>query len=353
MAPKVAIITVLYNSESDLPGYFESVSRLEYPKDDLTVCIYDNASQDGSAVKAESLCQMLPFSCHFIKAVENSGFTGGNNRAFNRLRDFGFQYIFLLNPDTTIEPDCIDKLVQLCDKDATIGAAQPLILTLPDTEKINTTGNLCHYLGFGMVKDNGKDRSVMHNAPVRDIVSVSGAGFFLRCAVLPEGEDIFDEALFAYHEDFELSWRIRLRGYRLVLASQAIIYHRYTFGKGRFKFYLLERNRARVLLTHYSTPTLFILAPFIFMTEGLVFAQSIIGGWAPGKARAWWDTIRSLPQIAARRKYIQELRTVSDAQLMKEMHDILEFPEKTPFFVTWLYNPISIVYKRLVLLLIK
>lgn len=345
MAPKVAIITVTFNSEPDLPGYFESLRRIQYPSDSLSLVIYDNASKDASAAYAEGVIKTLPFRAECVAASENTGFTGGNNRAYKKLSDV--DYVFLLNPDTAIEPDCIEIMVQAFEEDSTIGAGQPLILTLPDTSKINTTGNLCHYLGFGMVRDNGKDRMSVQSETPREIVSVSGAGFFLRKNVLGPGEPLFEEGFFAYHEDFELSWRMRLKGFRLCMFPRAVMYHRYSFGKGTFKFYLLERNRAHVLLTHYSVRTLILLSPFIVFTEFVVFAQSMTGGWAGGKIRAWRDTVRNRKEIAARRRVVQSMRTVPDRTLFRNMHDILIFPETTPFLVSVVYNPISKAYKKL------
>ncbi len=346
MAPKVAIITVLYNNETDLPEYFQSLGRVCYPSDAIKLYIYDNASKDDSVAVSKQLIPSLPFECELTAASDNTGFTGGNNRAYLKARES--DYVFLLNPDTEIEPDCIEILVKALEADTRIGAAQPLLLTLPDKNKINTTGNLCHYLGFGMVRDNGRDRAELSLTETRSIVGVTGAAFFLRTNVLEKGESLFEESFFAYHEDFELSWRIRLKGYALCMIPQAVVYHRYAFGKGTFKFYLLERNRAHVLLTHYSSRTLFILTPLIVITEALVFAQSILGGWMGEKIRAWRDTTSNLPTILEKRKRIQHMRTVSDRDLFVGMHDSLEFPEKTPLPVTLFYNPLSRIYKLLV-----
>ncbi len=346
MVPKVAIITVIFNNETDLPQFFETLKNVAYPRDSLTLHLYDNSSKDASVEVAKRFIPELPFTCNLIAASDNSGFTGGNNRVFETLG--GIDYVFLLNPDTEIEPNCIELLVAEFERDDTLGAGQPLLMSLPDKSKINSTGNLCHFLGFGMVRDNGRDRNTLALNSPQEIVSVSGAAFFLRKSVMAPGEALFERSFFAYHEDFELSWRIRLKGYTLRLFPQCIVYHRYTFGKGRFKYYLIERNRAHVLLTHYSRKTLIILSPLILLTEFLIFGQSLFEGWMPEKVRAWRETIANIEKIRLSRNIIQSMRRVSDGAIFSKMHDALIFPQQTPLLISLVYNPISKIYKKLV-----
>ena len=57
---------------------------------------------------------------------------------------------------------------------------------------------------------------------------------------------LFDEDFFAYLEDVDLAWRARLRGWRCVLAPEAVVAHAHsgTLGEGSpLKRYLLARNK--------------------------------------------------------------------------------------------------------------
>jgi GT2 family glycosyltransferase len=347
MHPHVAIITVLFNNASDIEGYYQSIKKIDYPQDKISLYVIDNNSSDESFRLAGLHSTDLRFHHTMIQSKENTGFVGGNNQAFEKIKKTDTKYTFLLNPDTEIEPDCISKLVTLLESNSEIGAAQPLVLTLQDKTKINTAGNVCHYLGFSMVKDNNAPRSSIasRTAPY-PVMSLSGAAFFLRNSCIREDEPLLDEALFAYHEDFELSLRLQVQGYSLYVEPHAVVYHRYTFGKGKFKFYLIERNRIRVILSYYSLTTLLRLAPMLLLTEGAMFGFSLLSGWANKKVLAWMHTLTSLPSILKRRKYIQTIKKVSDSDLIKNMDASLSMPDRTPFVVSHLYNPLSEAYKK-------
>jgi GT2 family glycosyltransferase len=348
MHPHVAIITVLFNNASDIEGYYQSIKKIEYPKDKISLYVIDNNSSDDSFRLAGSQSTDLQFHHTLIHSKENTGFVGGNNLAFEKIKKTDAKYTFLLNPDTEIEPDCISKLVTLLESNSQIGAAQPLLLTLQDKTKINTAGNICHYLGFSMVKDNNAPRSsIASRTTPYPVMSLSGAAFFLRNSCIKADESLFDEALFAYHEDFELSLRLYVQKYLLYVEPHAVVYHRYSYGKGTFKFYLIERNRIRLILSYYSLTTLFKLVPMLLFTEGAMFGYSLLSGWANKKTLAWFHILTSLPSTIKRRKFIQTIKKVSDSDLIKNMDASLSMPDRTPFVVTHLYNPLSEAYKKL------
>jgi len=76
-----------------------------------------------------------------------------------------------------------------------------------------------------------------------------------------------DEELFAYHEDLEFSWRARLAGWRVLLAPESVVWHKYEFSRSVQKWYWMERNRFLVTGWLYSIPTLIVLLPALIVTE--------------------------------------------------------------------------------------
>ena len=68
-------------------------------------------------------------------------------------------------------------------------------------------------------------------------------GIFMFRREIYEKVGAFDPDLFLYHEDHDLSWRIRLFGWKMRTTPKAEIYHHYHFNKGVFKYYSSEKNR--------------------------------------------------------------------------------------------------------------
>jgi hypothetical protein len=85
----------------------------------------------------------------------------------------------------------------------------------------------------------------------------------------------------------------------------------------------------------------------LLFTEGAMFGYSLLSGWANKKTLAWFHILTSLPSTIKRRKFIQTIKKVSDSDLIKNMDASLSMPDRTPFVVTHLYNPLSEAYKKL------
>ncbi len=94
---------------------------------------------------------------------------------------------------------------------------------------------------------------------------------------------------FLYHEDVDLSLRLRLLGGRLGVESEARVDHSYEFAKGSQKWHWLERNRWATLIRTYPALLLVLLAPALLATELALVAVAARGGWLDEKARRLED----------------------------------------------------------------
>jgi GT2 family glycosyltransferase len=116
----LAIITVGFNNQRYVKEYFDALKKSTFQ--DFDVIYIDNASEDEtlSLVRRE-----LGISFALKEKYE---------------------YIFLLNPDTKIAPDCLEILMGQANQQEIL---QPLILLDDGTENtVNTAGNVIHFLGF-------------------------------------------------------------------------------------------------------------------------------------------------------------------------------------------------------------
>ena len=121
-----------------------------------------------------------------------------------------------------------------------------------------------------------------------------------------------DEDYFLYHEDLDIGVRLWLRGWRCVLAPQAVVVHHYEFSRSITKLYWMERNRILFLLQNFRIPTLLLLSPMLLASELGLLILAKRGGWLSQKLKAWrslltpskWGTyLRHRREKQARRRH--------------------------------------------------
>lgn len=361
---KVAVITVSYNHAKFLRAYFVHIARATYPREAWKIFLVDNASKDETVELARTelidtsrgCTRQGDISAELIVSTVNTGFTGGNNLAMERAMREGFDYVYLLNPDTEVAPDFLEQAVEVAESDPKIGAVQSLMLLAQDTSLVNSWGNEVHFLGFSFA---GGYREPVDGAPaarklvVRDIPATSGAAVMFRSAAL-RVVGLFDDTIFAYHEDVDLSWRLKLAGFRIVLAPESVIRHRYEFSRSIRKFYFMERNRYWVHVKNLKIPTLLLLLPaFVVMEIGLWF-YSIIGGWWREKLRAvlYIFSPKQIVRLMRERRKVQRSRLVSDRVITREFASRILYQEIAhplwEYFGNYLFAAYWFVVKQLI-----
>ncbi|MBI1833840.1 MAG: glycosyltransferase family 2 protein [Candidatus Andersenbacteria bacterium] len=118
---KLAIITVNYKSRILTASLIESLLRANLPKQ-VEIIVVDNNSQDNSV---ELLRSDFP-EVTVIANEENLGLAGGVNTAMKSVKS---DYYLILNPDMTVEPDAVTKLVAFMDRNETVGMAGGKLLS--------------------------------------------------------------------------------------------------------------------------------------------------------------------------------------------------------------------------------
>ncbi|MBU1024193.1 glycosyltransferase, partial [bacterium] len=122
--PDLTIIIVNFNSGDFLSGTLESI-RKHPPSNDWHVIIVDNCSKDDSFNKARMIVDSDP-RFDFIEAEDNLGFAAGNNLAISRSSG---RLILLLNPDTCVTGEAIDRLIYQIDGNSDYGAVGPRLVS--------------------------------------------------------------------------------------------------------------------------------------------------------------------------------------------------------------------------------
>lgn len=315
--PHIAILIVGYNSRKDLDDCLGSIAESSYQN--LSVYFLQNGPEDGSLNYTKE---------HFPEVIaeispSNLGYAGGNNLLIEKALSSQADAIFLLNPDTVIDKDCLASLVAAYQPDEVL---QPLVLLHEKGKKtslVNTWGNPLHYLGISYA---GGNRQPEPDGKGAEIAIASGAAMLIPRQVL-EAAGPFDPSFFMYHEDVDLSWRCRMLGFSIRSLYAAKVWHKYEYSKNKKKFFFIERNRLLFMIKNYQAKTLaLVFIPFI-INELLTLLFSLKGGWTFYKIRSYGSVIVMMPQALKKRRQIQRLRLVSDKELAPFLTAALDFSE--------------------------
>jgi GT2 family glycosyltransferase len=336
--PKVAIIIVTYNARQYLDDCLLSLKKINYPLDDFKVVIVDNNSQDDTVSHIQNNFSEF----HLISLDKNLGFAGGNNVGFEFASKNNYDYVFALNQDTAVDPNFLIKAVELAQSNNQIGAVQSKLLLHGQPDKVNSTGNHIHYLGFAYA---GGHQTPDQKINISKIAYPSGAAVLYRMSALAE-VGFFDEELFLYHEDTDLGWRLWLAGWQCILSPESIVYHKYEFSRSISKYYFMERNRYIVMLQNYHLATLIIILPMLLVVELMMFGYSFTTGWWREKLRAiiYFFGIKNWQRILKNRKRVQNFRKVKDQQIVKRFVSVINFQEIKNPLVNLIFNPLCSVY---------
>ena len=167
---------------------------------------------------------------------------------------------------------------------------------------VNSLGNPVHFTGLAWAGRHGEPMPAAI-AP-QEVAAASGA-----CLAMPlrRWRELggFPAPFFLYHEDIDLSMRLRLFGERVGLEPRAVVDHDYSFEGGGAKWRRLERNRWAFLIRVYPAPLLALLAPALALTELALIPVAIGGGWAGAKFGSFVDLAGWMPRLLRERRAIQ------------------------------------------------
>jgi GT2 family glycosyltransferase len=339
MNKKITIVIVTYNARHYLPDCFDSLERQDYPNDSIKIVVVDNNSTDSTVGYIK---ERMPHA-KVIENRKNVGFAAANNQGYFLAKKNKSDYLVLLNQDTIVERGWLTRLIKVIEGNKEIAAVQPKILLHPETDKINSFGNSIHYLGFAFCnhyreKDNKGITSLF------ELPYPSGAAVLLRMSALQK-VGLFDDRLFMYHEDVDLGWRLRLAGYRVMLDPLAVVYHKYSYSKAKYKMYYMDRNRLVVMLQNYRIMTILVLLPMLLLMELGIVLFSIKGGWFREKIRGWVWVITHLSSIMSARINTQfKIRKVRDREVINLFVSSIKFQEIDNPILKYIMNPLMIAY---------
>ena len=223
--PLLSIILVNWNRPRDTLDCIQSIRESTYSN--YNIIVVDNDSRD------DSLMQLRSSRSTFIllEAETNLGFTGGNNLGIRRARDLKADYIMLLNNDTFIAPDALEKMVQAAVSESSTGIVTPKILFHPQRNLIWAAGTdfnsrymMGRLSGYNLEDDGRFDQE-------RFLVWATGCAMLIRRELINEVGMLCDD-YFAVGEDLDFSLRAKKAGYKIRYEPSAIIWHKESASAG-------------------------------------------------------------------------------------------------------------------------
>jgi len=245
--PRLGIAVVHYRAEELLARCLGALEESTF--DDFEVVVADNGSASGLDWVAGRDARY-----RVIAAGANVGFAAATNLALARLGPS--ELLLLLNPDVFVEPQTLEVLVALLEREPDIGAAtcrlvRPNGSLDPACRRSDPTllSAAAKQLGLQALFPHsrffaGYNLTYLDADAAHDIDSGTAAFLLLRRAALIAAGGGLDERFFLYGEDLDLCRRIRLAGYRIRYWPQARAVHVKGSGRPRGARATVEFHRA-------------------------------------------------------------------------------------------------------------
>lgn len=326
----VAVIIVNWNGKDFLRTCLESLQNQTF-KDFRVICV-DNGSTDDS----RELCQEFPF-VEWIELPENRGFAEPNNIGIARaFEDRNISFIVTLNNDTKVESAYLHELVACAHRHPEAGSIQPKVLRMPAQGIFDSAGMLIYKDMSAINRGQGERDNGQYEQEEEIFGASASAALYSRRAledVALGKNEYFDRDYFAYYEDVDLAWRLRLRGFRCYYTPRALVTHIHSATGKRhspFKSFHIHRNQYYTIIKNLPVRDLaralaFMPVRYLLLLSSVLrkkgpaarLSESLGGGMASMVLRSWVQIARTLPRTIAKRRMIQARRVVSSRDVRK------------------------------------
>src|SRR5919198_1180963 len=237
-------------------------------------------------------------------------------------------YLLILHDDTALEPESVARLVEVAQRVGGAGVVGPKVVDWEDPRLLLDVGGSADRFGYpySPLEDEELDQGQYDR--IRDVLFVSSCAMLVsRTALQRAGPP--DERLASSQENLDFCWRVRLAGYRVLMAPAAVAHHRAAATRGeraggptRGSRYLVERATLASMLKNFGWISLLWLFP-----PYLVQAAGKLATWTVARRfedvwqllSAWGWNLLHLPGTIRRRARAQSVRSVPDRVLRRFM----------------------------------
>jgi len=271
---KISVIILNYNDYKNTIDCLKSLEKQDF-KNFEVIIIENGSSRKNEFENLKNSIEKFQetLNIKFIKSKYNLGFTGGNNKG---LKYSSGDIICLLNDDTIVDDNFLSSCLELLHSDSQFGIITPKILYFNQP-------NIIWYAGADVFEKPRINKlklskiSVHRGKNKRDYGQFDQIGetdYACACALFIKKEivdniGLFDDIYFMYSEDFDLSIKTKLLGYKLIFNPETRVYHK--IGKNEkiteLKAYLTNRNRLIFIQKYYNFFKLIKILLYYFLFD--------------------------------------------------------------------------------------
>jgi GT2 family glycosyltransferase len=271
--PLIGVVTVLYNSNEVLEGFFLSLHRQLAGAFDLRVYVIDNSADDSGSVLSRQLGERHGVDTHVLFNNANLGVAKGNNQGIELAMADRCSHILLSNNDVEFGEGVIDGLVNELARSRS-SAVTPKIHYYDGDQCIwFVAGHFSpwtmqiHHRGIG-------ERDVGQFDKLRRI-DYAPTCFMLFPTELFSQLGLMDEQYFVYYDDADFLWRMKEAGKPLQVVPSCLVRHKVSSSTGGdltpFSVYYANRNRIYFLRKHLRGLQKYVALAYLLSTRLLQY----------------------------------------------------------------------------------
>lgn len=327
-----------------LPDALQSIAAQTFR--DVQVIVVDNASTDG----VEEYVRTYHPEVIFLRNFKNLGFAKAHNQAIELACSLSAKqepsteerFVLVTNPDIILTPTYLETLLASTAAHPEAGSFGGTLFKIFEKQDgefrdairstmIDTTGIKLFRTGRIVERGAGEHDRGQFRTP-GEVFGFSGALGLYRTAALQDirlDDEYFDNRFFAYKEDIDLAWRLRLRGWRAWFVPDAHAYHyRGAYGSEKRNFRqawkerrtksnivnrLSYRNHFWLLCKDLDMSTFFLYGLWLLPYEFLKFWYVLV--LERGTRTALCEGVAGVPEMFRKRRLIQRGRKVKSKEI--------------------------------------
>lgn len=221
MEKKISVILINYNGIQYNDACIASILNSTIAEC-IQIVVVDNASTDDSLSALRDKWGGNE-QVHIITLDDNYGFSKANNEGVRWSMEQGIDNYLLLNNDTEVEPDTIERLMR-CGQD-TQSIVVPKILYADRRDVIWCAGGRFSPVIRKAVQ-NGLDQTDNGQFSISGECQFANGCALLLSRNIVERAGYLDERFFLYYEDTEYSMRAAEKGVAIRYLADAVVYHK-------------------------------------------------------------------------------------------------------------------------------
>lgn len=241
---EIAIVICNYNGEEYIIRCIDSLIQQDSQIADIYVV--DNASTDNSINRIK---EKYGTRIQIYINNDNLGGSGGFGRGIRESIKKNYKYIMLMDNDAVADDGIVGKMYHYLEQNQDVGMVGAKILQLNNSDKIMDYAPVLNF-------DKFIDECAWYNKEDSEEANIARECDFIAATCAMARTDVLkkiggmDEEHFIYYDDIEMSYRIKLAGYKLISLGYVKAWHksnmiqspvntfsRYYFTRNRYRFY--------------------------------------------------------------------------------------------------------------------